>query len=127
MLNSLWCTQTLLHKSPLQQCSHDVNRFRLSPLLPTTGIPNSSVVVDACVPEVSGVVVRDDVGGFVVCVGFGSFVVCVGGGDCFVVSIRFVVLYVDVDGLDVGDDVGVLVDVITLDVPVFVINFGVVE
>lgn len=104
-----------------------MNRFRLSPLLPTTGIPNSSVVVDACVPEVSGVVVRDDVGGFVVCVDLGSFVVCVGGGDCFVVSIRFVVLYVDVDGLDVGDDVGVLVDVITLDVPVFVINFGVVE
>lgn len=104
-----------------------MNRFRLSPLLPTTGIPNSSVVVDACVPEVSGVVVRDDVGGFVVCVGLGSFVVCVGGGDCFVVSIRFVVLYVDVDGLDVGDDVGVLVDVITLDVPVFVINFGEVE
>ena len=104
-----------------------MNRFRLSPLLPTTGIPNSSVVVDACVPEVSGVVVRDDVGGFVVCVGFGNFVVCVGGGDCFVVSMRFVVLYVDVDVLDVGDDVGVLVDVITLDVPVFVINFGVVE
>lgn len=103
-----------------------MNRFRLSPLLPTTGIPNSSIVVDACVPEVSGVVVRDDVGGFVVCVGFGSFVVCV-GDDCFVVSIRFVVLYVNVDGLGVGDDVGVLVNVITLDVPVFVINFGVVE